>query len=124
LNELGKRHARKGEFEEAGKILEKASKANHGFYETFLNRGVVAEKQEDYGKAEEAYLQAIQIDITNPIGHKNLGNVYVKQGKIKQAKECYEQAVKYNHSKYEELLQVIDSLDLQLQGATYEFQYN
>jgi len=123
LNTHAKILARKGDLHSAEKLLEDAITVNDGFYDTFLNLGICAEKQEKLAKAERNYLNAIELDFSNPAAHKNLGNVLAKQKKYAEAMKSFQQALVLNHPKHMELRDVIEQINVALQGGQYELRY-
>ncbi|MEK9629554.1 MAG: tetratricopeptide repeat protein [Nitrospinota bacterium] len=54
--------------------------------------GVIHSRQGQHASAIASYEKAIQLDPSTPVNHLNLGGLYIKQGKFKEAKTAYDNA--------------------------------
>lgn len=116
LNELAVIYAKNKDYDKAIELLNKAVKENDGYYNTYLNLGIVFEKlgdegdKEKYSEAVDFLKKACEINFKNPVAHKNLGNIYVKLEQYDNAIESYENAVKFNHRKRADIYTMVEEL--------------
>jgi tetratricopeptide (TPR) repeat protein len=72
--------------------LENSVKLNPQDASAWYNLGRAAQNAEIYPKAEQAYLQMLQVDPNNPKAYGALGSLYEKTGSTEQAIAAYEKA--------------------------------
>lgn len=70
-------------------LLEKAIGEDKGFAEAWFNLGILHERDAKTDDAIKAYENAIKIRPDWPNGYVNLGEIYVKQGKVAEAEKLF-----------------------------------
>lgn len=110
MNELAKIHAKKGEFDCAENLLVQAARINPFFSSTFLNLGILYEKQDKTEDGIENYHLAIRCNPQNAVAYKNLGNAYYRKNDLPKAITAYENAVLFNYRHKPQLNAIIEHL--------------
>ncbi|MFO7928230.1 MAG: tetratricopeptide repeat protein [Candidatus Humimicrobiaceae bacterium] len=62
--------------------------------EAMLSNGLATAKREGYGRAANIFTEVLTIDSQEKQGWDNLGILWLKQGKIEEAKNAYEASIK------------------------------
>lgn len=60
-----------------------------------MNEGIKLEKKQNTSAAERALKEAIEFDPTHAKAHFTLGQIYLKQSKLKDAQNAFEDAIKH-----------------------------
>ena len=76
----------------------KAIAVEPGFVPSYINLGTVMEAAGRFGDAIRIYQKGLQADSDQPRLHYNLGVVYERIGKLTEAREEYEAAVRQNRA--------------------------
>ena len=71
--------------------------------DAYINLGAVYERQEKLPEAEKVLVDVLNISPNNARAHNNLGVVYEKAMAINEAVKSYQEAIKLNHPRKEEL---------------------
>ncbi|HXI10312.1 MAG TPA: tetratricopeptide repeat protein [Thermodesulfobacteriota bacterium] len=105
----------KGEEELA--LREYLSAAERGYAEAYFAMANIHIKKAEYGEAESALLKAIEADPTKGRYYNNLGWVYMETGRLKEAEEAVERAMRQGSSEHPAYL---DTLGLiQMKGERF-----
>ncbi|MBN1268489.1 MAG: tetratricopeptide repeat protein [Kiritimatiellae bacterium] len=93
LSGLAQRHYAEGRYEEAVRLYEEISRTARGAapIETMLGNSFF--RLGDYGQAERHYREALAKDPNAPAALVNLGLTLYHQGRLDEARACYQQAV-------------------------------
>ena len=92
---LGNAHVMAGNFAGANKAYGKAIKIEPAETDNFYNKlGNAYLECLQYERAEDALRKALDYKFDYPLYHCNLGDVLVKQGKLDEAQEAYENAIR------------------------------
>ncbi len=86
-------HLKSEEYDEAIALLEKVILEERRVPAPFVNLGMAYSKKGNVKKAEEFFLKALKIELTNPVANNQLGLLYRKQGQFFNAKKAYTNAL-------------------------------
>ena len=138
LNNLGNLLKSKKQYEQAEKLLSRATEINPKFAAAFMNLGIVHQAQRNYQKAETSYKRALELRSVYPDCEYNLGNLYLKTQMLMKAEERFRVASKHKHelayinliilldqqSRAEEAEELVtEALDLFPNNPEFLFQY-
>lgn len=93
LNALALYHFRRGEFNAAKALLNKAIASHNQISLLFSNLGIVQQASKDDAEALKSYRQAMKIDPFNPIAAANVGAYYAEVKDFNKAQVALEIAV-------------------------------
>ncbi|MBT4805356.1 polysaccharide deacetylase family protein [Candidatus Woesearchaeota archaeon] len=100
---LGFCYFKKNELENSAKNFSLAIENNRFLLDAYINLGAIYERQEKLVEAEKVLVDVLNISSNNARAHNNLGVVYEKAMAINKAIKCYQDAIKLNHPRKEEL---------------------
>ncbi len=101
-------HLKSKEYDEAVKILEKIVLQEKRIPAPFVNLGMAYNKTGQPKKAEAAFLQALKIELTNPVANNQLGLLYRKLGRFNDAKKAYTNAL----TEYPDYLPIVKNVGI------------
>ena len=84
---------REEEYKKAIVMLQSLSSRYPKLSGPVVNQGIAYLKLEQYGDAEKAFQQALDINDRNPYAHNNLGVALREQGKFEKARDHYRKAL-------------------------------
>lgn len=104
LQGIGLAQISMGNFKAGRARLQEAILLSTDLWRSHNGIGVSYAIEQDWGKAEQSYLKAIEIDPSQPDVYSNLGKVYLHQGKSTEALDLFEGSIKTvkSNSKYNE----------------------
>lgn len=94
--ELGRIYRERGEYELAGKMLQKANEIDEGYPQIHNELGTVYLKEERFDDAMTAFRKAILLDPSFADAYYNLGNLYERLCEYEKAAEYYRKAIETN----------------------------
>ena len=95
FSRLGNVLATAGEFERAEKAYEKAAEIDPVGAPSYYNSlGHVLAEADEYGRAVAAYRKSIKRNGNQPLVFCHLADIYVKEGRVAEAEEAYEEAIR------------------------------
>jgi O-antigen biosynthesis protein len=100
---LGFCYFKKNDLENSAKNFSLAIENNKFLLDAYINLGAVYERQEKLPEAEKVLVDVLNISPNNARAHNNLGVVYEKAMAINEAVKSYQEAIKLNHPRKEEL---------------------
>jgi len=100
---LGFCYFKKNELEKSADNFSLAIKNNKFLLDAYINLGAIYERQEKLVEAEKVLVDVLNISSNNARAHNNLGVVYEKAMAINEAVKSYQEAIKLNHPRKEEL---------------------
>jgi len=101
-------HLKAAEYSAAIDLLEKVIAKEKRVSAPFTNLGMAYNKKGDEKKAEEYFLKAVNIELTNPVANNQLGLLYRKKGQFDNAKKAYTNAL----TEYPDYLPIIKNLGI------------
>jgi len=101
-------HLKATEYDAAIVLLEKVIAEEKRVSAPFTNLGMAYNKKGDEKKAEEYFLMAVNIELTNPVANNQLGLLYRKKGQFNDAKKAYTNAL----TEYPDYLPVVKNLGI------------
>jgi len=101
-------HLKAAEYSAAIALLEKVIATEKRVSAPFTNLGMAYNKIGDEKKAEEYFLMAVNIELTNPVANNQLGLLYRKKGQFSDAKKAYTNAL----TEYPDYLPVVKNLGI------------
>jgi len=81
-------------YKDAVTLLEEVTKRSKKHSAPYVNLGIVYLKLGDVEKSEENFLVALKVNPDHPVTNNELGIVYRKSGRFKEAKKLYEHIIK------------------------------
>lgn len=93
LNALALFYFKKGQFDTAKTLLNKAISVEPQVSLLYSNLGFVLQSQNEDEEATQLYRQALKIDAFNAIAAANVGSIYLKRKDYRKAQVAYEIAV-------------------------------
>jgi Flp pilus assembly protein TadD len=84
---------RAGELNQAMIMLRSISSRYPQLSGPLVNQGIIHHRQERYEDAEQALLQAIEVNSQNPYAHNALGLTLREQGRFAESRASYERAI-------------------------------
>ena len=82
-----------GDFKQAVDILKTVIEREQRLSAPFINIAIAQHKLDDTTAAEENLVKALKLDSSHPIANNELGLLYRKTGKFKEARAAYENAI-------------------------------
>ena len=101
-------HLKEEEYDDAILLLEKVIAVEYRVPAPFINLGMAYSKKGDEASAEKHLLNAVKIDLTNPVANNQLGLLYRKKGQFADAKKAYTNAL----TEYPDYLPVVKNLGI------------
>ena len=101
-------HLKATEYDAAIVLLEKVIAEEKRVSAPFTNLGMAYNKKGDEKKAEEYFLMAVNVELTNPVANNQLGLLYRKKGQFNDAKKAYTNAL----TEYPDYLPVVKNLGI------------
>ena len=101
-------HLKATEYDAAIVLLEKVIVKEKRVSAPFTNLGMAYNKKGDEKKAEEYFLMAVNVELTNPVANNQLGLLYRKKGQFNDAKKAYSNAL----TEYPDYLPVVKNLGI------------
>jgi len=101
-------HLKSAEYDSAIKILEQIISVESRVPAPFINLGMAYDLKGDAKLAEKYLLEAVNIDLAQPVANNKLGLLYRKQGRFDDARKAYSNALTRNP----EYLPVIKNLGI------------
>ena len=89
-------HLKSAEYDEAIKILEQIISVETRVPAPFINLGMAYDLKGDEKLAEKYLLEAVNIDLSQPVANNKLGLLYRKQGRFEDARKAYSNALTRN----------------------------
>jgi len=101
-------HLKQEEYDDAILLLEKVIAVEYRVPAPFINLGMAYSKKGDEVSAEKHLLNAVKLDLTNPVANNQLGLLYRKKGQFDDAKKAYTNAL----TEYPDYLPVVKNLGI------------
>lgn len=101
-------HLKQEEYDDAILLLEKVIAVEHRVPAPFINLGMAYSKKGDEPSAEKHLLNAVKLELTNPVANNQLGLLYRKKGQFDDAKKAYTNAL----TEYPDYLPVVKNLGI------------
>jgi len=101
-------HLKNEEYDTAILLLEQIIADEKRVPAPFINLGMAYNNKGELQKAEENFLLALKIDLTNPVANNQLGLLYRKKGRFDDAKKAYTNAL----TEYPDNLAVLKNLGI------------
>ncbi len=89
-------------------LLEKVILKESRVSAPYTNLGMAYNEQGNVKKAEEYFLEALGVELTNPVANNQLGLLYRKQGRFADARKAYTNAL----TEYPDYLPVVKNLGI------------
>lgn len=109
---LGNRYLNQERFGEAAQKFQEAIDRYPHDADFHINLGVALRKVEDYGGAEIAFKSALKLNDKDWMAWSDLGNVYLKQNRLKDTIAAFERAMKCNPPSSEKAAMLRDIADI------------
>lgn len=90
----------------------------------YVQEGLKYTEDQEYSKAEDAYLRAIEKNPGNPAGHYGLGGIYNYQKNYDQAAEEFRKVIELDPTHYNGYYSLGYSYELMGKKEEAEIQYN
>ncbi|NQY67211.1 MAG: tetratricopeptide repeat protein [Flavobacteriales bacterium] len=87
---------RKAFFLEGISFLEKAVAIYPNYADAYSQIGLTYYRMDDYDKAKEKYLKALEFNSKKPLTYSNLGAIYFNRQQYKEAQEMFEKAIYFD----------------------------
>ena len=100
LTELAHSLSKRGKFDEAIKILERAKKISPKKVTAYNRRGNIHDKRREIRKARKEYLKAQSVNKKHPDSYRNLANQELLKGNYDSALDYLKESVRKNPNNY------------------------
>ena len=107
---LGAVYFKKGDFDQAAESFTKAIELNLGNIEAYTNLGAMYEKMGDLKRGKAVLLKAVEMVPKNARAHYNLGVIFEKERNLGMAVKAYENAMRLNYPRKNELTQKLNKI--------------